>query len=76
MNIIRKIVIGKDYTDNAMSYAVGQKVYHRQYMINSIVQDDDYKVIIYIEKDGEIMIWKYINEHMPYVLEYSLDFTS
>ena len=74
MNIIRKIVIGKDYTKDAMSYAVGQKVYRGQYIINSIIKDEYGKVDIYIENEGEIMSWKHINEHIPYVLEYSLDF--
>ena len=74
MNIIRKIVIGKDYTKDAMSYALGQKVYRGQYVINSIILEDDNRISIYIENDGEIIAWKLINEHIPYVLEYSLDF--
>ena len=74
MNIIRKVVIGRDYTKDAMSYAVGQKVYRGQYTIDSIIEENG-KVDIYIENNGEIIAWKLINENIPYVLEYSLDFS-
>lgn len=75
MNNIRKIVIGKEYTKEAMSYSVGQPVYRKQYTISSIVKDDNNRINIYIEKDGINYPWKEISEHIPYVLEYSLDFS-
>lgn len=72
--IIRKIVIGKEYTKDAMSYSVGQRVYRGQYRINSIIKDDAGDVDIYIEKDNEIFSWKKINASVAFILEYSLDF--
>ena len=74
MNIIRKVVIGKEYTKDAMSYAVGQKVYRGQYTIDSIVQEED-DVVIYINKDGEVFKWKELNSSVAYTIEYSLDFS-
>ena len=73
MKIIRKIVIGKDYVKDSMAYAVGQKVFRGQYTIDCIIEEEG-NVEIFIERDGEIISWKLINEHIPYVLEYSLDF--
>ena len=75
MNNIRKIVIGKEYTTNAMNYTVGKKVVQGRYTVNSIVKEDDGKISIYIEDENNIMLWKTINEHVPMVLEYSQDFS-
>ena len=74
MNNIRKVVIGREYTKDAMSYSVGQRVYRGQYEIDCIVEEEG-RIIIYIEKDGEIFSWKEINEYVPFILEYSLDFS-
>ena len=75
MNNIRKIVIGKEYTVNAMNYTVGKKVVQGRYTVNSIVQEEDKSIKIYIEDDNNIMLWKTINKHVPVVLEYSQDFS-
>ena len=75
MNVIRKVVIGKEYTKDAMSYSVGQKVYRGQYTIDSIVKDDDGKINIFIEKGGEILSWKELNPGVACTIEYSLDFS-
>ena len=75
MNNIRKIVIGKEYTVNAMNYTVGRKVVQNRYTVNSIIREDDGSVSIYIEDEQEIMLWKTINEYVPFVLEYSQDFS-
>ena len=74
MNVIRKIVIGKEITKEAMSYSVGQKVYRGQYNIDSIVKED-VGFVIYIDKDGEILKWKEISYETPTTVEYSLDFS-
>lgn len=74
MNIIRKIIIGKEITKEGMSYSVGQKVYRGQYCIDSIIKEDD-GIVIYIEKEGEIHKWKEINYETPTTIEYSLDFS-
>ena len=75
MNNIRKIVIGKEYTTNAMNYTVGRRVVQNRYTVNSIVLNDDKSISIFIEDENEIMLWKTINEHVPMVLEYSQDFS-
>lgn len=75
MKIIRKLIIGKEYTKDAMSYSVGQKVYRGQYEIDSIVASDDGSHTIYIEREGEIMEWKYIHKDVAVTLEYSLNFS-
>lgn len=74
MNIIRKLIIGKEYTDNAMSYAVGQKVFRGKYVIDSILANEDGSHTIYITDKGEIMAWKQIHKDVATTLEYSLDF--
>ena len=76
MKIIRKVIIGKEILPpDAMSYSVGQKVYRGQYLINSIVRKEDDTIVIYIENEGEIMVWKEINKHVATTIEYSLDFS-
>ncbi len=74
MNNIRKVVIGKEYTKEAMSYSVGQRVFRGQYQIESIIKEDD-NIIIYINKDGESFKWKELNGEVAVTLEYSLDFS-
>ena len=75
MNNIRKVVIGKEYTQDAMSLRVGQRVIRGQYEIDSIIQDEDGSIDIYIEKDGEILIWKKVGKDVAFTLEYSQDFS-
>ena len=72
--IIRKIVIGKEYTKDAMSYSVGQPVYRGQYKIDSIIKEENGEITINIEKDNDTYYWKTINPHVAFILEYSLDF--
>ncbi len=74
MNVIRKIIIGKEITDKAMSYSVGQKVWRQQYVINCIVKHEDNTYTIFIEKDDEILEWKHIHHDVPVTVEYSLNF--
>lgn len=75
MNIIRKIIIGKEITKSAMSYQLGQPVYRNQYKIESIVKQENGSYVIYIEKDGEIITWKEISKDVPTTVEFSLDFS-
>lgn len=74
MNIIRKVIIGKEITKEAMSYSVGQKVYRGQYNIDSIIKEEQ-GIVIYINKDGETFKWKEISYETPTTIEYSLDFS-
>ena len=75
MNNIRKVVIGKEYTVNAMNYTVGKQVVQGRYTVNSIIKEDDGTISIFIEDENNVMLWKTINEYVPYVLEYSQDFS-
>lgn len=74
MHIIRKIIIGKEITTDAMNYAVGKKVFRGQYTIDSIVKEES-GFVIYIDKDGEILKWKEISYDTATTVEYSLDFS-
>lgn len=66
--IIRKISIGPDYK-NAMFFQVGQEF--RGMSVYSIeLSDDSYD--IYIERDGEIILWKKVID-MPVILEYDIE---
>ena len=75
MNNIRKVVIGKEYTVNAMNYTVGKQVVQGRYTVNSIIKEDDGTISIFIEDENNVMLWKTINEYVPYVLESSQDFS-
>ena len=85
---IRKIIIGKEVTQNAMNFQIGQPVISRTYNIHSIVEKEDKSKLIYIMeasqyKDykktgvdaGEIIVWKKIDGDLPSILEYSQDFS-
>lgn len=75
--MIRKIIVGREITDNAMSYAVGQYAVKRQYKIQSIVLRDDGSKDIFIQPvdTEEIILWKSVHQDVPCVLEYSQDFS-
>lgn len=77
MRAIRKIIIGKEITESAMNYTVGQNAVKGKYTIDSILQREEGNIEIYIkEKNGdEILVWKNIHKDIPCVLEYSQDFS-
>jgi hypothetical protein len=72
MQAIRKISIGTDYK-NSMHYVVGQEVIG-SYKIHSIIQVEDNSVVIWIEKDMEVVCWKSINKSYPMIIEYNINF--
>ena len=72
MKLIRKIIIGKDYKNEAMHYAVGQEVYGG-HIIDSIIEEDD-KFSIYIKKNKEMLPWKDFNKNMAVAIEYNLEY--
>tara|TARA_R100000781_G_scaffold26615_1_gene19734 strand:- start:586 stop:810 length:225 start_codon:yes stop_codon:yes gene_type:complete len=72
---IRKISIGPNYKSDAMHYIVGQEVLGGKYVIHLIqyVQRSD-SIKIWIEREGEILLWKEFNSHMPVSIEYNINF--
>jgi hypothetical protein len=72
---IRKISIGADYKSSSMHYIYGQGVLNNQYYIHLIQYDEEsesYK--IWIERDGEILLWKKFNRNMPISIEFNINF--
>jgi len=74
MQHIRKVSIGPDYK-SSMNYVVGQKVLST-YIIHSIDYSPSTKgYVVYIENDKkEIVPWKFLNESMPIVIEYNINY--
>ena len=71
--IIRKIAVGTDYK-NAMNYVVGQPVLNGNYIIHQILSNNDGAILIYIEKDREVLMWKKFTNNMPVSIEFNIDF--
>jgi hypothetical protein len=71
--IIRKIAVGTDYK-NAMNYVVGQPVLDGSHVIYQIVSDKGGSILIYIEKDKEILLWKKFTYSMPVSIEFNINF--
>jgi len=71
--IIRKIAVGTDYK-NAMNYVVGQSVLDGSHIVHQIVSDKDGAILIYIEKDREILLWKKFTYSMPVSIEFNINF--
>jgi len=75
MNDIRKISVGPDYKSGAMHYIVGQEVLNRSYVIHLIkYESNSQSIIIYIQKDDEVMRWKEFNHSIPMSIEYNINF--
>jgi len=58
-----------------MHYIYGQGVLNNQYYIHLIQYDktsESYK--IWIERDGEILLWKQFNRNMPISIEFNINF--
>ena len=72
---IRKISVGPDYKSGAMHYLVGQDVLNGSYTIHLIKFDSDRNsILIYIERDDEVLLWKEFTDTMPISLEYNINF--
>lgn len=72
---IRKLSIGVDYKSGSMHYISGQEVLNGEYLIHLIQYDSSaasYK--IWIERHGEILLWKEFNRNMPVSIEYNINF--
>jgi hypothetical protein len=72
---IRKISIGPNYKSDAMHYIVGQEVLGGKYLIHLIqyVERSD-SIKIWIQREGEILLWKEFNSNMPVSIEYNINF--
>jgi hypothetical protein len=74
-NAIRKISIGPDYKSGAMHYIVGQDVLNSNYKIHLIKLVSETKsIVIYIQKEEEIVMWKEFTETVPVSIEYNINF--
>jgi len=73
-SVVRKISIGSDYKNDAMHYAVGQKVYGGHIISAILYSEDDNSYSIYIKKKDEVMPWKKFNSNMAISVEYDLEY--
>ena len=72
---IRKISIGPDYKGGAMHYIVGQSVLNGAYKIHHIRHElDTHSILIWIEKEKTVVLWKEFRETMPISVEYNINF--
>jgi len=72
MSDIRKISIGTDYMGKeTMHYLLGQPVIGGKYMICDICKVPSTSAVqIYIDKNGERILWKEFSSQLPMFLEY------
>lgn len=70
---IRKISIGPDYKSSAMHYLLGQEILNGNFIIHLIKQEED-SIVIYIQKEDEVLLWKRFNSSMPISIEYNINF--
>ena len=76
MNKIRKIILGKEPTRDAMHYEVGKPAVGGKYVIDSILEDNDREtIVIYIldKSNDEILKWKEISKNTAWIVEFSQD---
>jgi hypothetical protein len=69
---IRKISIGPDYT-SAMHYILGQDILNGNFKIH-LIKKEESSIVIYIERDNEILLWKEFTDTMPISIEYNINF--
>lgn len=70
---IRKISIGPDYKSSAMHYLLGQEILNGNFIIHLIKQEES-SIVIYIQKEDEVLLWKRFNSSMPMSIEYNINF--
>jgi hypothetical protein len=72
---IRKISVGPDYKSGAMHYLVGQVILNGSYVIHLIKYNIDRdSILIYIQNDDEVLLWKEFTSTMPISVEYNINF--
>jgi hypothetical protein len=57
-----------------MNYVVGQPVLNGSYVIHQILSTNDGAILIYIERDKEVLMWKKFTYSMPISIEFNIDF--
>ena len=76
MKLIRKITIGIEYKNGAMHYTVGTPVSYnakmKDYVLREIIEDKD-GCTLYIQKNDEVLPWKFFSKQMGYSLEFDID---
>jgi len=72
---IRKISVGPDYKTGAMHYIVGQSVLGGDYKIHHIRREESTRsVLIWIERNEVVTLWKEFCTTMPMSVEYNINF--
>jgi|TARA_B100001093_G_C25944134_1_gene642140 hypothetical protein len=72
---IRKISVGPDYKSGAMHYIVGQEILGGSHKIHLIKHNQEKNsILIWIEKEEEVYLWKEFNATMPISIEYNINF--
>jgi len=72
---IRKISVGPDYKLSAMHYIVGQSILGDSHKIHLIKHDPEREsIVIWIEREDEILLWKEFTNTMPISIEYNINF--
>ena len=72
---IRKISVGPDYKSGAMHYIVGQEILGGSHKIHLIKHNQEQNsILIWIEKEEEVYLWKEFNSTMPISIEYNINF--
>jgi len=72
---IRKISVGQDYKSGAMHYIVGQEIVGGSHKIHLIKYNQEKNsILIWIEKEEEVYLWKEFNATMPISIEYNINF--
>ena len=74
MRDIRKVCIGPDYKDS-MCYIVGQSVLGSSHSVHLIKYSDETgSVLIYIQQEDIVVLWKEFSANMPVSIEYNINF--
>ena len=74
MRDIRKVCVGPNYKDS-MCYLVGQAVLGNSHNVHLIKYNDKtVSILIYIEQDDVVVLWKEFASNMPFSIEYNINF--
>ena len=72
MRDIRKVCVGPDYKDS-MCHVVGQSVLGGSHHIH-LIREEGGAIVIYIQQDDVVVLWKEFNAMMPISIEYNINF--
>jgi hypothetical protein len=74
MSIIRKISVGIDYK-SSMHYILGQDILGGKYRIHQIIfNEESQSYLIFIEGEGDIVLWKQFNRNLPVAVEFNINY--